>query len=197
MKRAINILLASLVNCLVWGNEELPVRLNASDLILSRGRRLMSLKHVSNGGSGKVASWVIPDGFQINNYDYLVRFDDSKRDFSVNLVSAGKTTLVASGKVVRMDNEQLARSCGFGVMAMTNMPLKDYASNIHVSNPPGMTNLIQITYRNSTALDRDVFIFKNLYVSLGGVSNKLDFAVSLLNSGLPESERLPPIVQHR
>jgi len=187
MAMALNV---ALLASWVWGHG-IPLRENIDEGLLEQGRELMRLKDVmAVSGTNVVGTWAWPSRIVVQGMEYGVAHNE--RDFRVFSIS-NITLSPVKGDIARLIDQKTAIECAFGYKAATSMPLVDFAGMVNVRILDVSTNSLYITHGEFRQNKRDCLTYKNLYLRISGSTNNIDFAISLLNAGLPESDRLPPL----
>lgn len=167
----------------------LPVKNMVNEEVLSRGRSMMELKGMGSPLLGNVSSWERPSNISVNDMVCQVVFGNGNMDFTI-FHGPSNSVIAVRGRIARFQNATIAAERSFGVMSSTNMRLEDFKESIMVSYMGTMTNVLHISHTSSRPQDRDVIVYKNLTVDIRGATNKLDFAMALINAGLPAQEQV-------
>ena len=160
-----------------------------------RGYRLMSLKGIPDGDETLVCTnWVCPTSIVVNAQQYLVEaFSWSSvpnyRSFRV-MTTNDPPTRVAYGDIDVGLNEKVARQLAFGNCAITSLSLSDYASRLIVRGLDSSTNALVIINRLHPS-DKCDIVYKNIIFTTRAPTNAFEFALEIINAGLPEEERIP------
>lgn len=172
--------------------QSIPLREDIDEDILEQGRELMMLKNVTAvSGTNVIGTWVWPSRIVVRGMEYGVAHNE--RDFTVFSISNATYSLV-KGDLMRLTDGRTALEYAFGVKAAaTNMGLGDFAGLVNVRALDSATNALYVTHGEFRQNKRDCLTYKNLLLRTYGSTNNIDFAISLLNAGLPELERLPPL----
>ena len=165
----------------------------ACELEMEAGRELMALKGLTNVvGAVNCSSWNFPTSIVCRGAPYRIMGDNSTGDYSIKS-NLGEPFVEAHGEVVRVSRNVDALALGFGRLALSNLGVYGIATGTRLLNPNSNTNAFYMTSVAHRDDDVSVLIWRNVYLTISGPTNKMELAVSLLNAGLPESERLPPL----
>jgi len=161
-------------------------------ILTMRGRRLMECLEMEDGVVGRhVSQWHFPTSVVVRGVSYAVKGVDSNGKFSMS-PETNRNEKTIYGRIHCMSDEYHARISAYGLWAMDNRSVHELATATRVKILDNGTNVWFISDFDYPA-NQELVLFKNVFLSYAGVSNKLDFAISLLNAGLPEVERLPPL----
>ena len=176
----------SMLVILVWGIAvclygNAPLRLSNLNEFPTRyqvcGTRILQAKHIMPSRSSDVIeSWCFPTSIVVDNVSYAVKGQET---FQISTTTSPFECL-AEGMVCRMPNVQDARICGFGVLGMNNLGVMSYAPKVSVSVLDSSTNIIFATDQRCS-----VYVYKNLFLTMRGPTNHLEFASALISAGLP------------
>lgn len=157
---------------------------------VERGRGLMSLLGVPSATAlGGYSSWSFPSSIVVDEEPYCVKQTSSAGSFKI-FSPTNSSVIVARGGICRTSSAEIARVCGFGEIALNSLPLRDLAGQISVQPLDSATNVLYLA-NTQTAGDRlEVMVAKNYFIYLRSSTNNLAFALSVLNAGLPVSERI-------
>ena len=101
---------------------------------------------------------------------------------------------VASGFIDVTPNGKRARLLTFANSANTSLYLPHYAPGVCVRTFDPTTNALFITFyrhpSDTNAYEDCNFTYKNIMSLMYAPTNAVDFAVAILNAGLPENERI-------
>ena len=94
-------------------------------------------------------------------------------------------------KVYRDPNAKEARRSVFAGLVQSDclMPA-DFAPYIVANNLDPMTNMMHVTNIHFAGTNEQYVLYRNLTVDACAPTNAVDFAVAIINAGLPESERI-------
>ena len=177
----------------VFAGERLPVddTLYSNAILVSRGRRLMSSQRLQSGAVGqRLSGWQFPDSILFHGDVYRVNSTSSNGRFVIERGTTNENRWVAAGRVHFLGDEYKARICASGVQAMNNVTFPDVGDDIVLSLVGGATNVWHMADVEGGGMGQDVLLFKNMFVSFYGSSNKVELVKLLLNAGLQETERL-------
>ena len=160
------------------------------------GRHLMALMGVPHGDELAICTnWTMPTNVLVGGVSYSV-----VTDFFAKIHVTSPTNALekfARGYLDRCINGKEARIHGFAqrMAAVTHATAVGHALNLSVKILDPATNLMFLCSNVEGKGDmRDVLIYKNLvlhmYSMANAPTNALDFAVAILNAGLPETERI-------
>lgn len=177
------------------GDGRLPVddALYSNPLLVARGRRLMSALHFENGAVGqRLTSWSCPSSILVHGVAYGVHCKTENGSFQISRVEGGSNTTdnVVSGRVNFLANEFKARICACGIKTMNNVTVPESACDISLSLVGGTTNVWHLS-DSEVSGGQNVLLYKNMFISFYGESNKVEIVKTLMNAGLTESERVP------
>ncbi len=164
----------------------------------ANGRKLMRLKSIPEGNANDEAiQWNFPTTMVMGNVHYRIARSGTTGDFKIFESVGSSEQPLAHGEITRMGNSMYSRVCGFGRMATSNLGVLSMALRTEVRVLDGSTNTIYLASVHQQADVEEVLIHRNLFMRISGATNKFDFAISLLNAGLSESERLslPPLMK--
>ena len=197
MKRVLVLHLLITISALLPGNstaEPLPMnaKVIANSVIVDRGMeiaRLRGLETITNGLT--FSTWSFPRSIDVNGENYGVCNDEGV--FSITS-HTNSTIRLAVGSVSRVKDCQTAVTCGLGTLSVNNMNVWSAASTIGITCYSVGSNKVYHA-RSCGSRFNDVLICRNIFIRITSdhLTNNVDFAMSLLNAGLPESERLPAL----
>ena len=156
------------------------------------GIELMHLKNIEEGDAElRYSHWTAPTSIVVNTISYNVTTGVCS-SFSVLSVDA-TMPFSADGFLVEKDNEKEARIAAFAEIAGSSSFTIDIVSARYAVNQIG-NDLLRIASIEPQSGEDEIYQSKNIFVRINAPSNALDFAVAILNAGLPEAERivLPP-----
>ena len=163
-----------------------------SQLEVANGQKMMRLKNIPEGNANDEAiQWNFPTTMVMGNALYHVTRSGTTGNFKIFRSVGGFEEPLAYGEITRMGNSMYSRVCGFGRMATSNLGVLSMALRTEARVLDSSTNTIYLASVHQQADVEEVLIHRNLFMRISGATNKFDFAISLLNAGLPESERLP------
>lgn len=164
---------------------------------IDAGKQLMTLKGVSyNAGLPNCSSWHFPASISCNGDSFRVVGCSASGEFSLLSNPTNSSSVVARGAVVRVPCRADALALGFGRLAYAGLDVHGVATSTQLVNPHSNTNAFFLTGVNPHADGLSVLVWRNLYLTMSGTTNIQDLAVTLLNAGLPASERITtPSVQ--
>ena len=158
---------------------------------LHDGKWLMELKGIPDGDETLVCTnWVCPTSIVVNAEQYSVMTNLNLLGISFKVMTTNEPPLkVADGNIQIATNAATARLVTFANCANTSLYLPDYALGVSVQSLDTSTNVMAIVrYCHST--DECDLICKNIMLKMYAQTNALDFAVAIINAGLPENERI-------
>ena len=158
----------------------------------SSGHELMSALAVPAGDESLVfSSWSYPTSIVVKAIPYNV--DVKWLDRGCNVFSTNDLSKpVADIFVMRMPNENIARLHVFGNISLgCSLMTATLAEKLSVEYLDPATNTLFVSWRNQSRHRKSYLISKNLVLGVIAPTNAVDFAVALLNAGLPENERIP------
>ena len=167
----------------------------ADDLKDSLGQELMSALAVPEGDETlSFSSWSYPTSIVVRTIPY--RVDVGWLESGCKVYSTNDVTYpLAEISVTRMSNEKDARLYCLGNIALgCSLMAETLARSLSVEYLDPATNTLFVSWRNQDDHRRSHLISKNIALWIRAHTNALDFAVAILNAGLPEAERivLPP-----
>lgn len=156
-----------------------------------KGDMLMSYFHIGDGHDDKLASeWRFPTSLVVNAETYLLSGTDDDGCFTVK-DETNSTSYVVEGRIMRTPDVQTARRRVFAHLATCNLPVDTIAEHIVLTPFDTHTNGFYAALNPQSRSTRSYLASKGLFMYIEGVSNRFDFAIALLNAGLPENERVP------
>ena len=162
---------------------------------LNDGKWLMALKGIPDGDETLVCTnWTCPTSIVVNAEQYSVMTNMGRWGMRFKVMTTNVPPLkVADGNIQIATNAATARLVTFANCANTSLYLPDYALGVSVQSLDVATNVMAIT-RYSHPSDESDLICKNIMLKMYAQTNAVDFAVAILNAGLPENERIviPP-----
>ena len=161
---------------------------------LANGKRLMDLKGIPDGDETLVCTnWVCPTSIVVNATQYLVETNMwphlGYATFKV-MTTNMPSVKVANGNIEMSTDGKMARQMTFANCATTSLHLSDYAPRVIVRVLDPSTNAMAITYVKHP-FDKCRLVYKNIRITTYSLTNALEIAMSLINEGLPEEERIP------
>lgn len=198
MKRVLVHHLLITIGALLPGNstaEPLPMnaKVTANSVIVDRGMEIARLKGLGTITNGLTFSiWSFPHSIDVNGENYGVCNDEGVFSITSHTNSAIR---LAVGSVSRVKDCQTAVTCGLGSLSMNNMNVWSAANTIGITCFSLGSNTVYHARSHGNRFN-DVLICRNIFVRItsGHLTNNVDFAMALLNAGLPESERLPNLL---
>jgi len=174
--------------------DSLPVnnRVVSNPIVTERGAEIMRLKGIENAIGGRLfLTWDFPSAIEVRGETYHVSSDSGI--FTI-ASSTDLSKRIIVGSVSRVNDSRTAMICGLGSLSMNNMNVGSVANLIGISRFTAGSNTVYHAHWCGSRYN-DALICNNMYVRMNStsVTNGFDFAVSLLNAGLPESDRLPPL----
>ena len=161
----------------------------------SRGQELMSALAVPEGDESQAfASWSYPTSIVIRSIPYQIDVEWHNigcKVFSTNNLSEP----VAEASMKQTGNGKKARAYGLGGIAVgCSLMTETLANKLSVAYLDPATNTLFVSWKSQDYRHKNYLICKNLILGIRAHTNALDFAVAILNAGLPEAERivLPP-----
>lgn len=143
------------------------------------------------------SSWSFPTSIVVKGSSYTVRQTSGLGEYQL-LSPSNVNCVVQEGRVVRMDNPRLCRQACFARMANPTLGAEAIASVTSISHPLADTDALYLSRSNGVARTRNALVYKNISITVKSSTptNVVDFIVTLLNAGLPASERITtPSVQ--
>ena len=158
---------------------------------LNDGKWLMELKGIPDGDETLVCTnWTCPTSIVVNAEQYSVMTNMGRWGIRFKVMTTNVPTLkAADGNIQIATNEATARLVTFANCANTSLYLPDYALGVSVQSLDPSTNVMAIT-RHCHPSDECDLICKNITLKMYAQTNAVDFAVAIINAGLPESERI-------
>ena len=174
----------------------LPVTEMPDDnLLISFGQGLMAALDVPEGDESQFFSWWnYPTSIIVRTIPYRIDvtwLESGCKVYSTNDISHPLADVV----VTRMSNGKNARLYGFGCIALgCSLPTESLVRRLSVEYLDPATNLLFVSRKRYDPNRVNFLISKNIIVGVRCATNALDFAVAILNAGLPENERIviPP-----
>lgn len=160
---------------------------------IANGRNLMSMMGVPDAADvGKVGTWSLPTSLVVNAQTYRVNVDDiSCGEFKICTQKDAADPLVW-GSVIMETSALNARRIPFaGFATYSSASMYSICRSIEVMPIGNTTNMLYVSYKRNRVGASSYLVHKNLLISMRGITNRFDFAVALLNAGLPENERVP------
>ena len=165
--------------------------------LVERGRRMMVALNIDDGVVGtRLPRWEFPVSLTVNGISYDVNGMDTSGFFDIH-PTTNRNESVVSGRIHCLSDEYRARICCCGRRAMSAMSFAAILRNTKVETINSMTNAWRFSSNAGHQSAQEILLYKNMFLTYRGVSNKVDFAIALLNAGLPETERLPQLQSTR
>ena len=160
-------------------------------LVSSSGQELMSALDVPEGDENlSFSSWSYPTSVVIRTIPYRVDVQWLESGCKVYSTNDFFQPL-ADIYVVRLPNEKIARIYKFGNTALgCSRMTESLARGLSVEYLDQTTNTLFVSYKRYDPRLENFLISKNIIVGIRCATNALDFAVAILNAGLPENERI-------
>ena len=151
------------------------------------GIELMQLKNVDDGDENSFyPQWIAPTSIVVNAFSYNVSTGICS-SFSVSSVITAMPFSV-EGFLIEKENEKEARIAAFAEIAGSSSFTTDIIASRYSINQFG-NNLLRIASVEPQT-GEEIYQSKNIYVRINAPTNALDFAVAIINAGLPENERI-------
>ena len=151
------------------------------------GIELMRLKNVVDGDVDlRYSRWIAPTSIVVDAVLYNVSTGACSSFLVVNADTS--TPISVDGFLMEKENEQEARIEAFAEIAGSSSFTPDVVADRYSVNLFG-TNLLRIASIESQCAE-EVYQSRNLYIKINAPTNALDFAVAIINAGLPEGERI-------
>jgi len=161
---------------------------------LNDGKWLMELKGIPDGDETLVCTnWVCPTSIVVNAEQYSVMTNLNLLGISFKVMTTNEPPLnVAYGDIDVAAHGKKARLVSFSNRAQTSFYLPDYARGVAVQDIGPASNMLFLTY--TSFLPDDIpegdLTYKNIILKVYAPTNAVDFAVAIINAGLPENERI-------
>ena len=201
MKRIL--ILLTLVFAMSYAEEETiyrlpPIRHSTREeryqQFLNDGRWLMELKGIPAGDETLVCTnWACPTSIVVDAKQYSVATNMGRRVMHFSVMTTNVPPLkVANGYIDMATNGTMARLVAFANWAQTSIYLPDYARGVAVQDIGPSTNMLFVTdaFPISNEIQMGYLTYKNIMLEVHAPTNALDFAVAIINAGLPEGERI-------
>lgn len=155
---------------------------------INNGEKLMQLMNVSDGELNLYySSWTFPTSITVNTILYNVE-TGLVNTFNIKLADNCHSNVV-DGYVVIKENEKEARIAAFAEVGSCSIAITQY-NNPYVFSSP-LTGVWRLGMTNYVEWALEAFISRNMTIIMRSATNSTDFALSLLNAGLPENEQIP------
>ena len=188
------------MGCLGDGETNLPVGVsvpmppftNNTEMTAVQERRragieLMGLKNIADGDTNICYScWSAPTSIVVNSVSYSVSTGMCS-SFSVSSTEASMP-LSVDGFLIEKENEKEARIAAFAEIAGSSSFTPDIVATRYLVNQ--LNNDLLKIVNIEPQLGEEIFQSKNIYVRINAPTNAVEFAVAILNAGLPENERI-------
>ena len=162
---------------------------------LNRGKQLMELKDIPDGDETLVCTnWVCPTSIVVNAEQYLVETNKCLSLTCFNVLTTNESPVkVASGDIEIQSDGKAARCTAFAHRAQTSLYLPDYARGVDVQVIGSASNMLFVSYRSLRPgkMQNGHLAYKNITLEVNALTNAVDFAVAIINAGLPEADRIP------
>lgn len=161
---------------------------------LNAGKQLMDLKGVSDGDETLFCTnWTCPTSMVVNAMHYNIVTEAWESVISADIMTTNAPEeKVTNVRIYRKQNAKDARRSVFATLAQSDclMPV-DFAPYIFIHDLDPMTNMMVVSKTYNGVTNKQVVIYKDIVVFHESPSNSVDFAVEIINAGLPEEERIP------
>lgn len=156
-----------------------------------RSRHLMMLMGVQPGDMSAVCTnWIMPSNICVNGIYYEVSCDGPD-DFEIHAATNMQQS-VAYVRHHELSNGKDARTEGFMMyLRNVNRGQVGTAFGLSISNLDPVTNMMFLSSKKDVSPPCDILIYKNLVLHVYAPTNALLFAAEIVNSGLPEADRIP------
>ena len=162
----------------------------SEDWMHQRSRHLMMLMGVQAGDLSAVCTnWFMPTNICLNGISYDISRPDPDQ-FEIHMTTNAQQE-VAHGRSYEFNNGKDARIEGF--LLYLREVKKDQigtAFGLSVNNLDPATNMLYLSSKEGISPACNVLIHKNLVLHMCAPTNAVEFAVAILNAGLPENERI-------
>ena len=149
------------------------------------GHKIMQIKGVGAGDPlSFCGSWQIPQSISHNGALFSVTNINDAGAFELYDEVAGTKV---KAKLMRFENEEIARLRTFVRFGACDFGPESLAKLLTVSNITSNALFVDDPKNSSP---NAFLVYKNLSLNLIAATNRFDFALALLNAGLPEGERL-------
>ena len=151
------------------------------------GIELMRLKNIAEGDTNICYScWNAPTSIVVNAVSYNVSTGICS---SFSISSADSTVpFLADGFLIEKENEKEARIAAFAEIAGSSSFTPDVIAPRYLTSLLG-NDLLRIR-SIEPQLREEIYQSRNIYVRINAQTNAVDFAVAIINAGLPENERI-------
>lgn len=177
-RKSLTVFLGSIFQALVLHGGEFPItKMEAfNEICVEHGRRLLELKQIPYANTNLwVSSWCFPTSIVVGAVGYDVKGGEDYRIVEKN----APHRCLLEGELYRMSNAYDARVCALGILGMNNLGPRSYAPSVSVSFLDPSTNVIFVTDQR-----RSVYVYSNLFLTMRGGTNHLEFASALIAAGL-------------
>ena len=160
---------------------------------LNEGKSLMDIKGIPDESATLVCTnWVCPTSIVVNAIHYNLVTDEWIGVISADVMTTNVPQVKkAHVKIYRDPNAKEARRSVFAGLVQSDclMPA-DFAPYIVANNLDPMTNMMYVTDIHFGGTNEQYVLYRNLTVEASAPTNAVDFAVAIINAGLPENERI-------
>lgn len=170
--------------------ESLPVSEFTGDAFdLAMARKAMSLLRIPEEcGWENCSAWSFPTSIVVSGTAYRVKGNLFRKEFEV--LSQDDTSCLVRGSICRFTRAVDAWTGLFMDAATASAPLDVVLQNCDITVVGAQTNMLYLTRRGEERTKKGVLACRNLMIDIMGPSNGIDFAVAVMNAGLPEGERV-------
>lgn len=161
---------------------------------LNDGKILMDIKGITDESATLVCTnWNCPTSIVVNAVQYSVVTDEWMGVISVDIMTPNRPESQRGHlKIYRDPNAWEARRSVFaGLVQSDCLRPADFAPHITIRNLDTMTNMMLVSNIHHGGTNKQFVVYKNLTVCADAPTNAVDFAVEIINAGLPEAERIP------
>lgn len=160
---------------------------------LNDGKKVMDIKGIPDASETLVCTnWLCPTSIVVNAMHYNLVTDEWIGVISADVMTTNTPQVKkAHVKIYRDPNAREARRSVFAGLVQSDVFLpRDFAPRIVAYNLDTITNMMFVTDSYYGGTNKQWVIYKNMTVSASAPTNAVDFAVAIINAGLPENERI-------
>ena len=162
----------------------------SEDWMHQSSRHLMMLMGVQAGDMSAVCTnWFMPTNICLNGTSYDISRPEPDQ-FEIYMTTNAQQE-VAHGRCYEFNNGKDARIEGFLLyLCQVKKGPIGTAFGLSVNNLDPATNMLYLSSKEGISPACNVLICKNLVLHMCAPTNAVEFAVAILNAGLPENERI-------
>ena len=170
-----------------------PTREEMYERYLNDGKALMDVKGIPDAIETLVCTnWVCPTSVVVNVEQYSIVKDEWAGVISTDIMTTNLPPMKkAHARIYLSSSAKAARRMVFASFNQSDVLMAtDIAPRISVRNLDQATNMMFVASSRDGGTNDQWVIYKNMTVSANAPTNALDFAVAIINAGLPENERI-------